>query len=190
MTTTVSTHKTSLQLSKWFDSSIFIFGHSIDNNSPRQNISSDNSISNWTLPNVFYSFLFPPLFLPFDKRAVWLSPIATNLFATQTTAPATQINPLQSLTHFFGFFKPSFAITNLTDFVFARDRQKQNQLNFPTHKIGLLRSLFAHLTPFNQKRKPQAYGILFLSTTKNCLTSFYKKNFRFPLNIFIHIIKP
>jgi hypothetical protein len=157
MTTTGSAHKTNFLLLKWFDGSILIFSKSVDKNTPRQNISKNIRTS----PNVFYSFLFPTYLLPCDSRAVWLSPIATHLFATRATAQPKQINPLQSPTHFFGFFKPSFAITNLIQFVFARVRQKQNQLNFPTHKIGLLRSLFARVLDA-PKGAPQAYGILFL----------------------------
>ena len=179
MTATVLTHKTSFYFFKWFDSSILIFSNSVDKNSSRQNISADSPTNLRTSPNVFYSFLFPPHFLPRDNGAVWLSPIATNWVAPQATAPTKQTNPLQSPTHFFGFFKPSFAITNLTQFVFARDRQKQNQLNLLTHKIGLLRSLFARALDV-PKWAQQAYGLLFFMATKCCLTSFYKKTLGFP----------
>lgn len=161
MTTTVSTHKTNFHLSKRFDSSILNSVNSLDNNTPRQNISADNSTNISTAPNVFYSFLFPPHFLPCDCRSVWLSPIATNSFATRATAQTSQTNPLQSPSHFFGFFKPSFAITNLTQFVFAKGRQKQNQLNFLPHIIGVLRTLFARVLDA-PKSAPQAYGIVFI----------------------------
>ncbi len=175
MTQTVSANKTSFYLSKWFDGSILTFVKSADKNNPRQNIST----SFRTSPNVFYSFLFPTHFLPRDNGAFWLSPIAINLFATQPTADPKQTKSLQSPTHFFGFFKPSLAITNLTQFVFARDRQKQNQLNFPTHKIGLLRSSFARALDA-PKSAPRACGILFLTATKCCLTLFYKNKLGFP----------
>jgi hypothetical protein len=178
MTTMVSKHKTSFCIFKCFDTSIFIFSNSVDKNSHRQNISADSSTNIRTSPNVFYSFLFPPLFLPSDSRAVWLLPIANNLFATQANADPKQIKSLQSQTHFFGFFKPSFAITNLNQFVFARVRQKQNQLNFLTHKIGLLCSLFARVLDA-PKCAPQACGIVFLLATKSCLTSFYNNTFGF-----------
>ena len=177
MTATVLTHKTNFQLSKWFDGSILTFVKFAAKKTPRQNISTNFRTS----PNVFYSFLFPTHFLPPLKKrgAVWLSPIATNLFATQAEAQPKQINPLQSPTHFFGFFKPSFAITNLTQFVFAKDRQKQNQLNFPTHIIGLLRSFFARVLDA-PKCAPQAYGILIVSATNCCMTPFFKKTLGFP----------
>ncbi len=158
MTTTVSIYKTIFQASKWFDISILTFVKYADIKTSRQNISIDNSINIGTAPNVFYSFLFPSHFLPCDSRAVWLSPIANNLFATRATAEPKQIKSLQPLTHIFGFFKPSLAITNLTQFVFARDRQKQNQLNFLTRKIGLLRRFFARVLDA-PKCALKAYGI-------------------------------
>ncbi len=133
-----------------------IDGH-INNGKTRTAFS--HGLRHFNSPKHFFKLLLPPHFLRRDNGAVWLSPIATNLFASSPTALQKQINPLQSLSHFFGFFKPSFAITNLTQFVFARDRQKQNQLNLLTHKIGVLCTLFAHLAPLSQKRKPQAYGI-------------------------------
>jgi len=142
MTTTVSTHKTQFHLSKWFDNSILIFGNSADKNTTRQNISVDNSTSIRTSPYVFYSFLFPPLFLPFDKRAVWLSHIATNVFATQSNARPKQ-SPLQFPTHFFGFFKPSLAIPNLAHLFLQKGRQKTNKLSCLCSQIGVLRTIFA-----------------------------------------------
>jgi hypothetical protein len=159
MTTTVCGHKTIFQLSKWFDYSILIFGNSADKNTPRQNVSDDNSTSIWTSPNVFYSFLFPPLFLPFDKRAVWLSHFAVNLFASLTIPRPKQTKSLQFQPHFFGFFKPSLAIPNLAHYIFAKNRQNYNKLSCLPTQIGVLCTLGGHLAPLSQKPKPQACGI-------------------------------
>lgn len=60
----------------------------------------------------------------------------------------------------FGFDKPVLAITNLAHLPLpcrqATALAKSKKLNSPTHIIGLLRSLCAHLAPLNQKRKPAA----------------------------------
>ncbi|MFN7910755.1 MAG: hypothetical protein ACK5QC_02955 [Bacteroidota bacterium] len=126
-----------------------------------------------------FSFFLPTARFGFDKPVLAIANLAhLSLPCRQAT---TQAKPkkLNSPTHFFGFFKPSFAITNLTQFVFARDRQKQNQLNFPTHKIGLLRSLFTRALDVPQSA-PHACGIIFLSVTKSCMTSFSKNILGFP----------
>lgn len=60
----------------------------------------------------------------------------------------------------FGFYKPVLAITNLAHLPLpcrqATTLAKSKKLNSPTHIICLLRSLYAHLAPLNQKRKPAA----------------------------------
>ena len=152
-------------------------GH-INNGLTENSISVGNSLF-LNFDKQFFWFLLSSTRFGFDKPALAIANLAHLPLPTadaDTQAKSKKLNPP---THFFGFFKPSFAITNLTQFVYARDRQKQNQLNFPTHKIGLLRSLFAR-TLDAPKSAPQACGILFLSATKSCITSFYIKTFGFP----------
>ena len=157
-----------------------LFNNPFDNFKLLYDIYLDSSnISPKTSPNVFYAFLLPPFFLRRDNGAVWLSHIATNLFATRSTAQPKQINPWQLPTHFFGFFKPSLAIANLAHLFLQKGRQKTKKLNSPTHKIGLLRSLFARALDA-PKSAPQACSILFLSATNSCLTSFSKNTLGFP----------
>jgi len=153
-------------------------GHK-NNGLTENKISADNSLF-LNLDKQFFWFLLSSARFGFDKPVLAITNLAhlpLRLADADTKAKSKKLN---LPTHFFGFFKPSFAITNLTQFVFARDRQKQNKLNFPTHKIGLLRSFYALLTPFSQRRKPQACGILFISASKTCLSSFSKNTLGFP----------
>lgn len=175
MTATASTHKTNFQSFKWYGTSIFNFVKSADKNISRQFITTITL----TFPNVFYSFLFPTALFGFDKPVLAIQNLAHLPLLSVDADTLVKSKKPNLPTHFFGFFKPSFAVTNLTQFVFTRDMQKQNQLNFLTHKIGVLHTSFA-CTLTAPKCIPQAYGILFLSATKCCLTSFYKKTFGFP----------
>ena len=152
-------------------------GHK-NNGLTENKISVDNSLF-LNFDKQFFCFLLSSARFGFDKPVLAIANLAHLPLPTADAYTHAKSKKLNPPTHFFGFFKPSFAITNLTQFVFARDRQKQNQLNFPTHKIGLLRSLFARALDAPQSA-PQAYGILFLSATKSCLTSFSKNKLGFP----------
>ena len=151
-------------------------GH-IYNGLTENGISADNSLF-LNFDKQFFWLLLSSARFGFDKPVLAISNLAHLPLPLADAYTQAKSKKLNSLTHFFGFFKPSFAITNLTQFVFARDRQKQNQLNFPTHKIGLLRSLFARALDA-PKSAPQACGFLFLLATKSCLTSFHKNTFGF-----------
>ena len=152
-------------------------GHK-NNGLTENKISADNSLF-LNLDKQFFWFLLSSARFGFDKPVLAITNLAhlpLRLAYADTKAKSKKLN---LPTHFFGFFKPSFAITNLTQFVFARDRQKQNQLNFLTHKIGLLRSFFARALDA-PKCAPQAFGILFISASKTCLSSFSKNTLGFP----------
>jgi hypothetical protein len=155
-------------------------GH-IYNGLTENGISVDNSFF-LNFDKQFFCFLLSSARFGFDKPVLATSNLAHLPLPLADAYTQAKSKKLNLPTHFFGFFKPSFAITNLTQFVFARDRQKQNQLNLLTHIICARRQagIYAHLTPFGQWRKPQAYGIVFLSATKSCLTSFSKNTLGFP----------
>jgi len=120
-------------------------------------ISVDNSLF-LNLDKQFFCFLLSSARFGFDKPVLAISNLAHLPLPLADAYTQAKSKKLNSLTHFFGFFKPSFAITNLTQFVFARAKQKQNQLNLLAHKIGLLRRFFARTLDV-PKRAPQAYGI-------------------------------
>ncbi len=121
------------------------------------NLTSRQKDTSTYLGTVF-SFFFPSLFLPCDNRAFLLSHILVHLKATQPTAQPMLLNKLKSPTHFFGFFKPSLAITNLAHLFLQRDRQKTNKQNSHRTQIGVLRTFFARALDL-PKGAPQACGI-------------------------------
>jgi hypothetical protein len=120
-------------------------------------ISVDQLNNKRTLSNVFYKLL--PSSPLFSAEPIWLSRLATNLFAAQATPLPKPINPLQSPTHFFGFFKTILAIPKLSTMFFVSYKSKTIKLNCLPEESGVLCTYSAHLTPFSQGRKPQAYGI-------------------------------
>jgi len=62
------------------------------------------------------------------------------------------------------------AIPNLTQFVFARDRRKQNQLNLPPHKTNL-RALHGLCATRSAQTRRKATGVWFLE--KSNVYKFY-----------------
>ncbi len=110
---------------------------SVDKYSCRHNISSkeltllynitvDFLNNKRTSSNVFYMLL--PSSPLFSAKPIWLSHIATNLFATLATALPKPINPLQSPTHFFGFFKTISLTQKQSTLIFAKMQAKINKL--------------------------------------------------------------
>jgi hypothetical protein len=61
------------------------------------------------------------------EGAVWLTPIAINLFAAQAETQPKQTKSLQSLTH-IGFCKAMLAIPKQSTFIFAKKQAKINKL--------------------------------------------------------------
>lgn len=62
------------------------------------------------------------------------------------------------------------AIPHLTQLVFAKGRQKQNQLNLPPHSqygVARRRHVFAHLPTVSHKRSPAAAWHFMLKTCIN-----------------------
>ncbi|MBS1651343.1 MAG: hypothetical protein JSU07_04955 [Bacteroidetes bacterium] len=78
----------------------------------------------------------------------------------------------------FEFNKPVLAIPKLSTFIFASTKAKINKLNC-SPQIGVLRTFFVRALNASQST-PQAYGFLFLSAGKACLTVFYKNKLGFP----------
>lgn len=89
--------------------------------------------SQTTLRKIF-CFFFPTLFMRRDNGAVWLSPIAINLFATQSETQSLQTKSLQSLSH-VGFFKTILATPKQSIFIFAKRQAKTNKLCCSPTKI-------------------------------------------------------
>ncbi len=81
----------------------------------------------------FLVFSLPTHFLRL-MGAVWLSPIAINLFAPQASTTPKQTKSLQSLTH-VGFFKAMLAILKQSTFIFAKRQAKINKLCCSPTKI-------------------------------------------------------
>ncbi len=124
----------------------------------RINISADNKR--------FLVFSLPTHFLRRDNGAVWLSHIAINLFATQTGTQPKQTKSLQSLTHFFVFFKTILAIPNLAHSCFSLSLQNPNKLNFLRTKIMCASHIFCACAFGNIKR---ATGVLYFFILKSFL---------------------
>ena len=110
-------------------------------------ISVDNSLF-LNLDKQFFCFLLSSARFGFDKPVLAIPNLAHLPLPFADAYTQAKSKKLNSPTHFFGFFKPILAIPKQSTFIFAKRQAKINKLCCLRSKIGVLRTFFAHLTPF------------------------------------------